>query len=490
MTTTTLPNTPSSPSPKPITLDAIRKAAGYGMDDAHSLDAPPRGNGGNGGNSSGNHRTIDSTSPETRISAPARAIRIHPVPDDSILADAIAYNREVSEGPDSFTIAPILCLAGRLLTPDCHWNFAGRKYPNLYNFVVGPPGIRKSTSFGLAEDLAKQLLSPESVHDGSASDSALFERFESEAHMLQLEDEGNMLLEYWNRQGTGKELASRYLKLYDGKPWSQTFKKQGNADGGTTHRHIGCATLSFALGGTPNTAKFAGINNASGLRRRFGYYVALTPARRIAWPEPAGPLGPLVESFRRLKMLQGTHRLDDAAGELWLEIQDRFNDAQEEITGVDAVAEAKLAALSEAASRTLKLAGIFEACRWAKTGEGDGITVRADTLRTAFHHQLACLAAADEMETLGRRAIIQEEAELVLAGIRTDPRFPQVDGWHCLTRSELTNKFARHSGRLNCLTPHQLYAEIIPHLQGRGLCGPTEKSGKLERYLFVAETAI
>jgi hypothetical protein len=489
MITTTHPNTPSSPSPKPITLAALREAAGYGMD-ADSPDAAPRGNVGNGGNPPDDTRAIVSRSADAAQSAPHRSIRIHPVPDDSILADAIAYNREISEGPDSFTIAPILCLAGRLLTPDCHWNFAGRKYPNLFNFVVGPPGIRKSTSFGLAEDLAKQLLSTESVHEGSASDSALFERFESEPHMLQIEDEGNILMEFWNRQGTGKELASRYLRLYDGRSWSQTYKKQGNADGGTTHRHIDCATLSFALGGTPNTAKFAGINNASGLRRRFGYYVSLTPARRIAWPEPAGPLGPLVESFRRLKMLQGTHRLDAAASELWLLIQDRFNDDQEEITGVDVVAEAKLAALSEAASRTLKLAGIFEACRWAKTGEGDGITVRADTLRTAFHHQLACLEAADEMETIGRRSIIQEQAELVLAGIRTDPRFPSMEGWHCLTRSDLTNKFARNSGRLNSLTTRQLYAEIIPHLQRQRLCRPTEKSGQLERYLFVAESAI
>jgi hypothetical protein len=410
------------------------------------------------------------------------------VPEDSILADAIAFNREISEGPDSFTIAPILCLAGRLLTPDCHWNFAGRKYANLFNFVVGPPGIRKSTSFGLAESLAKQLLPSAAVHEGSASDSALFERFESEAHMLQLEDEGNMLLEYWNC-GTGKELASRYLKLYDGRPWSQTFKKQGNSDGGT-HRHIDCATLSFALGGTPNTAKFAGINNASGLRRRFGYYVSLTPARQIDWPEPAGPLGPLVESFRRLTMLQGTHRLEDAAVEVWRVIQRRFNADQAAITAVDAVAEAKQAALSEAASRTLKLAGIFEACRWAKTGEGDGITVRADTLRIAFAHQLACLAAADEMETIGRRSIIHEQAELVLAGIRTDPRFPSMEGWHCVTRSELTIKFANHAGRSGSLTPRQLYEEIIPHLQVRRLCRPTEKVGKLERYHFAAETAL
>ena len=59
----------------------------------------------------------------------------------------------------------------------------------------------------LAESLAKQLLPAASIHEGSSSDSALFERFESEPHMLQLEDEGNMLLEYWNCR-TGKELEA------------------------------------------------------------------------------------------------------------------------------------------------------------------------------------------------------------------------------------------------------------------------------------------
>jgi hypothetical protein len=393
----------------------------------------------------------------------------------------------VSEAPDSFTVAPLLCLAGRLLTPNCLWRFAGIKYPNLFNFVVGPPGIRKSTSFRLAEELAKLTLPKSALHEGSASDSALFERFEADPHMLQIEDEGNSLLEYWNRQGTGKELASRYLKLYDGKSWSQTFKNQANSEGGA-HRRIDIATLSFALGGTPNTAKFAGINNASGLRRRFGYYLALTPARRIPWPEPQDEIETLASMFRDLKTLSGPFRFESEANILWEKIHSSFSDAVEAITAIDSVAEAKQAALSEAASRTLKLAGIFEACRWAKTGDGDGLTVRADTLQTAFDHQLACLEAADELETLGRRAAIQEQADIVLAAIRTDPKFGDVEGWHILTRSDLTSKFANNSGRAGSLTTLQLYNEIIPNLQARGLCELAEKVGRLERYQFAAET--
>ncbi|WP_338687995.1 DUF3987 domain-containing protein [Haloferula helveola] len=428
-----------------------------------------------------------SSSPASPFSPPPQKARIHPVPEDSIIADAIRFNRACSEAPDSFTVAPLLCLAGRLLTPGCYWHFAGIKYPNLFNFVVGPPGIRKSTSFGLAEQLAKHVLPESALHEGSASDSALFERFEAEPHMLQIEDEGNTLLEYWNRQGVGKELASRYLKLYDGKSWSQTFRNQANSNGGA-HRRIARATLSFALGGTPNTAKFAGINNASGLRRRFGYYVALRTARRIAWPEAPAAIDSLAEAFQDLSKLSGVFRMSDEARLLWAEIHAQFSDALESITSFDAVAEAKQAALSEAASRTVKLAGIFEAARWAKTKEGDGLTIRDETLQIAFEHQKACLDAADEMETIGRRAAIEEQADVILAGIRTDSRFSSGDDWHTLTRSELTSKFANNSGRAGSLTVRQLYDEIVPNLITRGLCRRGEKVGRLERYLFAAET--
>ena len=110
----TLHNEPSLPSPKPITLSALREAAGFGTD---ALSASPRGFGEVGEFAEEDPGDVIPVSP---ISPSPRSIRIHPVPEDSILADAIAFNRKISEGPDSFTIAPILCLAGRLLTPDCH----------------------------------------------------------------------------------------------------------------------------------------------------------------------------------------------------------------------------------------------------------------------------------------------------------------------------------------------------------------------------------
>lgn len=413
--------------------------------------------------------------------------RVHPIPEDSILHDAVQYNRELSEAPDSFTTAPLLCVAARLLTPNCSWNFAGTKYMNLFNFVVGPPGIRKSTAFGLAERLSIAVLPPEALHDGSASDSALFDRFEIEHDILQIEDEGNTLIEYWSRQGSGKELSARYLKLYDAKGWSQTFKNQKDSKGGA-HRRIERTTLSFALGGTPNTSKFGGISTASGLRRRFGYYVSLRQERDIIWPEAPGSIDHLVRKFQKLDELSGVFRMNPDADELWKDIHAHFSSEQRKIISADSAAEAKQAALAESPSRTLKLAGIFEACRWAKTGEGNGLTVRKETLKLAFEHQLACLDAADEMETIGRRSAIEEKAEVVLAGIRTDPKFQSHDGWHSLTRSQLTNKFANNSSRVGSLTTQELYQEIIPSLERRNLCRQTEKVGKLCVYHFAAET--
>lgn len=413
--------------------------------------------------------------------------RNHPIPKDSILHEAVLVNREISEAPDSFTVAPLLCLAARLLTPGCYWDFAGRKYPNLFNFVVGPPGIRKSTSFGLAEKLAESVLTSPEIHGGSASDSALFESFETEPHKLQIEDEGNTLLEFWNKQGCGKELSARYLKLYDGKPWHQTFKCQKDSDGGAS-RHIPLATLSFALGGTPNTSKFAGINNASGLRRRFGYYVATRPAKRLTWPKSLEGVDDLADSFRELEQLQGVFELNPEAKNLWgSKIQPHFYQEEDKLRDkADAATEAKQASLTESPSRVLKLAGIFEACRWAKTSDGDGLVVRAETLEIAFQHQLACLEAIDELETIGRRAAIQEQADQILAKILTDLRFKNDDlGSHHrdAKRTELTSAFANNSTRSG-MTTHQLYHEIIPNLIERGLCKLIEKRGRLERYRF------
>jgi hypothetical protein len=163
--------------------------------------------------------------------------RIHPIPENSILANFLDIAREVSEAPDSFAIAPFLALIGGVLTPRCWWDFAGRKHCNLYQFVVGPPGIRKSTSFKLAEQIGKEALSPDSFHSGNASDSAAFGKWKKQPHRIWLESEGNVTVQSWRGSHAGREIAARMLKLYDGDSWEQTYRHQEDKDGDAMAAH-------------------------------------------------------------------------------------------------------------------------------------------------------------------------------------------------------------------------------------------------------------
>jgi len=430
-----------------------------------------------------------STTSTAPLPREAQKERIHAIPEDSILHDAVVFGRKFSEAPDSFTVAPLLCLAGKLLTPQVAIDFAGTKYPNLFNFVVAPPALRKSTSFKIPSAIAHKTLESSELHSGSASDSALFTSFETGPHKLHIEDEGNALLEHWNKQGVGKELAARYLKLHDGERWQQLYKNQGEG-GGDERRVIETATFSFALGGTPNTARFAGVSTATGLRRRFGYYVGFHPAREIDWPESleCPEFSRIANLFPKLRQLEGKATLSTDAKLSWREIQDRVRSDLAEITTFDAASEARQAALGEAPSRTLKIAMIFEACRWAKTAEGDGLNIRRDTLDIAFQHTLACLEAAEELETIGRRHAIQEDADSILARIQSKPGdWETRDGWVIATKSQLTSTFAPHPNRAGAMTVTRLYGETLGSLKDRGLCFLINKDGRLEQFAFPME---
>lgn len=430
---------------------------------------------------------FNATPPADQTLSPGR---VHPVPSDSILADFLDVARDFSEAPDSFAIAPILAVAGALLTPATGWNFAGRKHPNLFQFVVGPPALKKSTSFRLAETVARTILSPEHFHGGNASDSALFEKFQGNPHRLQIESEANPTISNWAGSHAGRELANRYLKLYDGDSWSQSYRHQKNGEDDSCEKFIESATLSLALGGTFGCSRFGGVDARNGLRRRFGYYVGDRPARVIYWPE--GTATEIVETlaagFRKLTEIEGTFELAPAARPVWRTIQDRNRAALAAIPGADEAAEAQRAALGEEPSRVLKLAAIFEACRWAKSGEGDPLTVRPDTLEIAAAHQTACLAAGAELDTIGRRGEIEDTAERVLSVIRGEAgkhSWPVLAGAIHVTRSELTRRFCANGDR-GALTASRLHTEIMPGVI-RLSRGSIETAGAKVTYLIPTE---
>lgn len=387
--------------------------------------------------------------------------RKHPVPEDSVLSDFLGLARKFTEAPDSFPIAAMLAVCARLLTPSLWMDFAGRKHPNIFQFIVAPPGIKKSTSLIYPNLIANRLLPPEALHQGNASDSALFSVFEAGPHRLQMESEANVVVSNWSGQHSGRELSNRYLRLYDGEGWIQTYRHQGEG-GGEERRVVEQATLSLVMAGTFNCCRFAGIDSASGLRRRFGYYVEESPARMILWPEKTDDetIELVVSWFEPLTTLRGQVSLSPKALETWEHIQRTNREEIAAIIGIDESSMAKCHALAESPSRILKLSMIFEACRWAKDRSRDPFVIQPDTLEIAQAHQTDCILAAAELESIGRRAELIDNAEKVVSVVQSDNAKDSTNGVITMSKSDLTRRFAPNANR--GMTAHRLHNEIMP----------------------------
>jgi hypothetical protein len=413
--------------------------------------------------------------------------REHPIPEDSILADYRDFVRKVSELPDGLILAPILSLCGRLLTPDVTLDFGGSKPLTMYNFVATPAGLRKSTTFKPAEKIAQKILMSSDLLYGNASDSALFDSFEQQPHRMQFEDEGNTLLRTWETSAHGKEVSARYLKLYDGAPWTQNYLRERKLhEGGSSERHIPQATLSLCIGATFGVARLDNLEAGSGLRRRFGFYLASQQAREIWWPRSleGAALDELAEQFRKLSDLQGVVGADSftqEAREYWISLQKRNRERCKQIPGYTSGEESLLSSLNESPARCLKLAVIFQACRWARGSIADPYTITQDVLALAEQHQDACLDALMELEAQSRRVLVADTGEWLLSQISGDhPGQRSAD----YTRTELTRRFAANPGRQGALTVSRLYGEILPQLTEKGHCRIRSKVGKCITYTF------
>ena len=429
---------------------------------------------------------LEETSP-TSPNSPGGCTREHPIPEDSILADYRDFVRGVSELPDGLIVAPILSLCGRLLTPDVMLDFGGSKPLTMYNFIATPAGMRKSTTFKPAEKIAQQILMHSDLLYGNASDSALFDSFEQQPHRLQFEDEGNTLLRTWETSAHGREVSARYLKLYDGSPWTQNYLRERKLhEGGNAERHIPQATLSLCIGATFGVARLDHLEAGSGLRRRFGFYVANEQAREIWWPRSleGAAMEELAEKFRSLADLRGVvgaNSFTQEAREHWIDLQKRNRERCKKIPGYTSGEESLLSSLNESPARCLKLAVIFQACRWARGSIADPYTITQDVLALAEQHQDACLDALMELEAQSRRVLVADTGEWLLSQISGDhPGQRSAD----FTRTELTRRFAANPGRQGALTVSRLYGEILPQLTEKGHCRIRSKVGKCTTYTF------
>jgi hypothetical protein len=433
--------------------------------------------------------TNGETPPSQSHSPPVGCTREHPIPEDSILADYRDFVRKVSELSDGLIIAPALALCGKLLTPHVTLDFGGSKPLTIYNFMTTPAGLRKSTTFAPAEKIARQILMGDDLLYGNASDSALFDSFEQQPHRLQFEDEGNTLLRTWETSAHGREVSARYLKLYDGAPWSQNYLRERKLHEGSAERSIPQATLSLCIGSTFGVAQLDQLEAGSGLRRRFGFYLATQRERYLDWPETLdGPelsrLADLFQDLTHLKGVIGRKSFTPEAWEYWCGLQQRNRERCEKIPGYTSGEESLQASLNESPARCLKLAVIFQACRWAKGSIADAYTLTEDVLALAEQHQNACLDSLVELEATGRRVEAEDTAEWLLAQISGDhPAQKSVD----YTRSDLTRRFTHNSGRQGALTVSRLYSEILPRLMEKGHCRLQSKVGRTQTYTFTWE---
>ena len=161
-------------------------------------------------------------------------------------------------------------------------------------------------------------------------------------------------------------------------------------------------------------------------------------------------------------------------------------------SGIDPASETYGSVLAFSPAKTLKLAMIFEVCRWLKDKARDWQVIQADTLDLSARHEAYCVAANRDLDMIATRAEIQNEADAILAQIRSRRcGEPQPDGHFYLTRTQLTNQFAANPGRhRGAMTPERLYCVIISDLIKRGLAKLAEKRGKLEVFVFRGETTI
>lgn len=408
-------------------------------------------------------------------------------PEDSALEDFMAFAREYSESEDSMLIGAVLPVVGRLLARRVFIRFAGRKYANLYSLLVTKPGLRKSTNIRLVERLGVVLLPSNAFIGGATSEQALFKQYQGNPDRLLIEEEGNTVLSNWASDAAGKIVAKRFLRLYDCASWQQDYIKQKEEDGAELQR-IEETSTSLLIGTTFNNCRFHGLETRDGMRRRVCYYVSEDFARTIYWPPDldGDEFARVANAFRPMAELTGEMTLAGDAQSLWNQLQDQNREEIRGIREINNAGEAYGSALAEEPSKTLKLAMIFEACRWTKDNSRNWREIQRDTLALAAEHGRYCLAAGRSLDAIGKRGEIRDEADAILAKIRTDFAGQVKDGKIELTRTQLTSRFAPNPGRNGAMTPARLYSEIIPDIIKRGHARELPCEGKLHIYQFTA----
>jgi len=411
-------------------------------------------------------------------------------PPDSILEDYITIARTVSESADCILIGSILPVSAAIMGRGvCLPWTKGSPYPNLYANLCGKPGDRKTTTIDLSEELAKACLPDEAFLPSDFSPEALFDEYDNSSggrpDKLLLIEDANAILTDWQHSGQGQRNATRFLRLYDCKGFSEAYRRnqQPKKQQGTSpRRSIPETSTSIVFGSTFNVARFENQSVQKGLQRRFLYYVAEELAREINGPVLDLPKFKLIcGKFSDLDRLSGAFKLSLGAKALFESFQ---HDNRLRHNNGDPLDEAFLSRLATTPTHVLKVAMNFEACRSVKQ-VSNKLVVEESTLKLAIDHVAECEKAVTMLDTIVARPVIHNDAEVILAGVRDRFKHLTANGEIILSRTQLANRFANHGNR--GITTDHLYGQIIPYLSQTGQVRVLPKAGRLEQYAFQTE---
>ncbi len=381
-------------------------------------DSPLEGGGGENG------EIVEDSIPFVEVNSPISTNSPGPpthkaiYPEDSILKDWMDFSTEFSESADCHLIGSILPIVGGILARRIWYPLAGKKYPNVYVILCARAGHRKSTIIALAEKLGKQLLDHSHFSSSSASEEALFEQYDPGqnggcADKIMVCEEGNTLMANWKESSYGKIVAKRYLLLYDCRDWKQAFKQNKSSSEGSVERYIPGTSTSILIGAPFHISRFQGLEIRDGMRRRVLPNVAEKMERIIYFPREfeGSDFNELVSRFRPLisDLPPGKYNFSSSARELWCSIQDNNRERGNNLPiNMDSQTEALASILSEEPSHTIKIAMIFEACRWVNDQSREPLIIQQDTLELASQHVNQCIQAGQLLETIGNRAEIKK----------------------------------------------------------------------------------
>jgi hypothetical protein len=214
-------------------------------------------------------------------------------PSDSIFATYFNLVREITEGADCYVIGSILPVGAALLSRAVSLPWCGKNLcPNLFAIVVGKPGDRKSSTIDLAEIIARKALPPEAFIPLGFSPETLFDEYDKNSggrpDKLWIMDDANPVLADWKSEVNGERNAARFLRLYDCKDLSESYRRNREKNNPTTQRRVVPQTSTSVLfGSTFSLCMFHKQAVRAGLQRRFLYYVAQTLGREILYPRSA-----------------------------------------------------------------------------------------------------------------------------------------------------------------------------------------------------------